>query len=134
MASLTARTGWFCQPPHRPAVRVNAEVGPSVLANIWRESTAEVCLHIVVVNVAVEFQRFQLQITGLTTSELAVAEMDGLFPLFDGSCSANPGPGYRPGPGQPGLSEYNSEYQCRRVNVSSRATALDFIAPSEVRI
>jgi hypothetical protein len=104
------------------------------MANIWRESTAKVCLHIVVVNVAVEFHRFQLQITGLTAAELAVAEMDGLFPLFDGSCSANPGPGYRPGPGQPGFSEYDSEYQCRRVNVSSHATAFDFIAPSEVRI
>ena len=103
------------------------------MANIWRESTADVCLHIVVVNVDVEFHPFQLNITGLTATELSVAETDGLFPLFDGSCSANPGPGYRPGPGQPGYTEFSSEYQCRRVNVSSFATASDFIAPSEVR-
>lgn len=106
----------------------------NVLANIWRESSEDVCLHIVVVNIDIEFRPFQLQLSGLTPAELSLAEKDGLFPLFDGSCSANPGPGYRPGPGRPGLTEDTSEYQCRRVNVSSAAMASDFIAPSETNV
>ena len=85
----------------------------NVLANIWRESSEDVCLHIVVVNIDIEFRPFQLQLSGLTPAELSLAEKDGLFPLFDGSCSANPGPGSPAGPqGSAQITATNNVVMC----------------------
>ena len=85
----------------QPAVALNAAVRDSVLARAWRESTHEVCIHIIAVNIDINFHPFEMTLSGLTDTEAALATSQGLFPLFDGSCSANPGPGFRPGPGEP---------------------------------
>ena len=105
---------------------MHADAAESVLAHAWRETASdEACMHVVVVNIDVDFHAFELSLTGLTDAEVSttapsristrqegtpshggavagqasLAVASGLFPLFDGSCSANPGPGFRPGPG-----------------------------------
>eukprot|EP01048_Picozoa_sp_COSAG05_P015818 COSAG05_NODE_1955_length_3791_cov_2.398429_1_plen_478_part_00 len=78
----------------------------------------DVCVHIIVVNIAAEFHHVSLSLSGLTDAEVALATNEGLLPLFDGSCSANPGPGFRPGPGEPGHTRATSEYQCRQLNLT----------------
>lgn len=133
---------------------VNAAAKHSVIARAWRErftniatnstgarsESGDICMHIIVVNISPHFRHFELSLSGLTDAEVAAANAEGLLPLFDGSCSANPGPGFHPGPDEPGTTRATSEYQCRQVNLTQmplteqRWGVSDWLAPSKTNI
>ena len=51
---------------------VHADAAESVLAHAWRETASdEACMHVVVVNIDVEFHAFELSLTGLTDAEVS---------------------------------------------------------------
>ena len=50
---------------------VHADAAESVLAHAWRETASdEACMHVVVVNIDVDFHAFELSLTGLTDAEV----------------------------------------------------------------